>query len=71
MEYIDGIDLQHAVVAAEDRSFYENDSGIDIKGIARAGWRNITGKSNEGASTIRRATLTSPTGTRWSRSSER
>ena len=34
--------VQHAVIAAEDRSFYEN-SGFDPVGIARAGWNSLTG----------------------------
>ncbi|MGH3748688.1 MAG: transglycosylase domain-containing protein, partial [Micromonosporaceae bacterium] len=43
--------LQHAVVATEDRSFYTN-SGIDVKGIFRAAWNNLTDDDTEGASTI-------------------
>ncbi len=34
--------VRHAVIAAEDRSFYDN-SGFDPLGIARAGWNSITG----------------------------
>ena len=41
----------HAVVASEDRSFYEN-SGIDLKGMARALWNNLTGGATQGGSTI-------------------
>jgi membrane peptidoglycan carboxypeptidase len=43
--------VQHAVVTAEDRSFYTN-SGIDVKGIIRAAWNNVTDDDVEGASTI-------------------
>jgi membrane peptidoglycan carboxypeptidase len=43
--------VQHAVVTAEDRTFYTN-NGIDTKGIARAAWNNITDDDVEGASTI-------------------
>jgi membrane peptidoglycan carboxypeptidase len=43
--------LQHAVIAAEDRSFYEND-GVDVAGIVRAAWNNFTGGERQGASTI-------------------
>lgn len=43
--------VQHAVVSAEDRSFYKN-SGIDFKGIMRAAWNNVTDDDTEGASTI-------------------
>ena len=34
--------VQHAVIAAEDRTFYEN-SGFDPVGIARAAWSTIRG----------------------------
>jgi len=44
-------DVQHAVLAAEDRGFYEN-SGISPSGIARAAWNNIIGGDLQGASTI-------------------
>ncbi len=44
--------LIHAVLAAEDSSFYTN-PGIDILGIARAAWVDIlTGRKAQGASTI-------------------
>lgn len=43
--------VQHAVVSAEDRKFYQHD-GIDFAGIARAAWNNITGGDLQGASTI-------------------
>jgi len=45
------LDVQHAVVATEDNSFYTN-SGVDYKGIARAAWNNFTGGETQGASTI-------------------
>ncbi|CAN5853024.1 hypothetical protein BH20ACT6_BH20ACT6_15480 [soil metagenome] len=43
--------MQQAVIAAEDRTFYDN-VGIDVKGIVRAGYNNLRGKSTQGASTI-------------------
>ncbi|VEI13328.1 transglycosylase domain-containing protein [Trueperella bialowiezensis] len=43
--------LQHAVIASEDASFYEN-SGIDLRGIARAFWNNVQGKPLQGGSTL-------------------
>ncbi|MBT8224797.1 MAG: penicillin-binding protein [Dactylosporangium sp.] len=42
---------QHAVVAAEDTTFYKND-GVDYKGILRAAVNNFTGGERQGASTI-------------------
>jgi membrane peptidoglycan carboxypeptidase len=44
-------DVQHAVVAAEDNSFYTND-GVDYKGVVRAAWNNVSGGDRQGASTI-------------------
>ncbi|QOQ39723.1 transglycosylase domain-containing protein [Trueperella pecoris] len=44
-------DLQHAVIASEDSSFYEN-AGVDLRGIARAFWNNIQGKPTQGGSTL-------------------
>ena len=44
-------DMQHAVVAAEDRRFYEH-SGFDVKGFTRAMWTNLTTGSSQGGSTI-------------------
>lgn len=41
----------HAIVASEDRSFYTN-SGIDLKGIARALYTNVTTGSRQGGSTL-------------------
>ncbi|MGK4580992.1 transglycosylase domain-containing protein [Kitasatospora sp. HPMI-4] len=48
--------LRHAVVSAEDRSFYRN-KGVDLKGMLRAAWRNLqgvaaSGKGFQGGSTI-------------------
>jgi membrane peptidoglycan carboxypeptidase len=43
--------MQHAVIATEDRTFYEND-GVDFAGIVRAAWNNVTGGERQGASTI-------------------
>ena len=43
--------VQKAVLAAEDRSFYEN-RGISPTGIARAFWNNLRGDSVQGGSTI-------------------
>ena len=47
--------VQHAVVAAEDRTFYEN-SGIDVKGLGRAAIGNVkavfTGGKKTGGSSI-------------------
>ncbi|MGH8970750.1 MAG: transglycosylase domain-containing protein, partial [Actinomycetes bacterium] len=43
--------VQKAVLAAEDRSFYEN-RGISPSGIARAFWNNLRGESTQGGSTI-------------------
>lgn len=43
--------VQKAVLAAEDRSFYEN-RGISPTGIVRAFWNNLRGGSTQGGSTI-------------------
>jgi membrane peptidoglycan carboxypeptidase len=43
--------VQDAVIAAEDRSFWDN-QGIDPKGIVRAAFNNATGGDTQGASTI-------------------
>ncbi|MBV7363151.1 transglycosylase domain-containing protein [Actinomycetaceae bacterium TAE3-ERU4] len=40
-----------AVVASEDRTFFEN-NGVDLKGIARAFWNNLRGGKRQGASTL-------------------
>jgi 1A family penicillin-binding protein len=42
--------IAQAIVAIEDRRFYEH-SGVDLRGILRAAWRN-TGGAREGGSTI-------------------
>ena len=45
-------DLQNAFVAVEDNRFYDH-MGIDLKGILRAAWANISGRTiSEGGSTI-------------------
>ena len=44
-------DLQNAVVAAEDRTFWTN-HGIDPKGIIRAAFNDARGGATQGASTI-------------------
>ncbi|MFI7402274.1 transglycosylase domain-containing protein [Streptomyces sp. NPDC049541] len=43
--------MQHAVVAAEDRTFYSN-KGVDARGILRAAWSTVTGGGLQGGSTI-------------------
>ncbi len=43
--------VQDAMIAAEDRTFWEN-KGIDPKGILRAAFSNATSSSTQGASTI-------------------
>ena len=43
--------LAKAVVAIEDRRFYEH-RGIDLRGIARAAFNNVSGSEVEGGSTI-------------------
>ncbi len=43
--------VKDAIVAAEDRSFYEN-RGVSPGGIARAFWGNLRGESTQGGSTI-------------------
>lgn len=40
-----------SVVASEDRTFFEN-SGVDLRGIARALWNNIRGRPIQGGSTL-------------------
>jgi membrane peptidoglycan carboxypeptidase len=42
---------RHAILAAENRSFY-SDPGISFTGILRAAWNNVTGGSTQGGSTI-------------------
>lgn len=43
--------VKKGTVATEDERFYEH-NGVDLQGIARALWVNITGTGYEGASTI-------------------
>ncbi|MFG3439118.1 transglycosylase domain-containing protein [Nonomuraea sp. NPDC047897] len=43
--------VRDAVIAAENRSFYE-DAGVSIKGTGRALWSTITGQQLQGGSTI-------------------
>ena len=45
------LDVQHAILAAEDRDFYEH-GGISPLGIGRAAVNNVTGGSTQGGSTI-------------------
>jgi membrane peptidoglycan carboxypeptidase len=45
------LSLQHAVLAAEDRQFYEH-GGFSLPGIVRAAWNDLRGGSLEGGSTI-------------------
>jgi membrane peptidoglycan carboxypeptidase len=45
------VDVQHAVLAAEDRTFYEH-GGVSPLGIGRAVLNNLTGGSTQGGSTI-------------------
>lgn len=44
-------EIKDAIVAAEDRTFWTN-SGIDIKGMARALWNILRGQDIQGGSTI-------------------
>ncbi|MFC8599033.1 transglycosylase domain-containing protein [Isoptericola sp. NPDC057191] len=41
----------NAVVASEDKTFWTN-SGVDVKGIARAAYTNLTSGTTQGASTL-------------------
>ncbi|TAK70321.1 MAG: penicillin-binding protein [Actinomycetota bacterium] len=45
------VTAQHAVLAAEDRDFYDH-GGFSPAGIVRAAWNNLTGGSTQGGSTI-------------------
>ena len=45
------ITVQHAVLAAEDRDFYDH-GGFSPVGIGRAVWNNVSGGSTQGGSTI-------------------
>ncbi|WP_433434579.1 transglycosylase domain-containing protein [Nonomuraea sp. CA-141351] len=43
--------VRDAVIAAENRSFYE-DGGVSVKGTARAVWSTVSGQQLQGGSTI-------------------
>jgi penicillin-binding protein 1A len=43
--------LRHAIVAAEDRRFYEH-HGVDLRALARAVWADVRGRPVQGGSTI-------------------
>ncbi len=43
--------VQRALIAGEDKNFYQH-HGIDITGIARAAWNNLTGGETQGGSTV-------------------
>ena len=45
------LNMQHAAVSAEDRTFYSN-QGVSIRGTIRAGWQTLTGNGLQGGSTI-------------------
>ncbi|WP_413753536.1 penicillin-binding protein [Streptomyces sp. R-74717] len=45
------LDVQHAVLAAEDRNFY-SEPAVDLTAMARAAWNTLTGKGKQGGSTI-------------------
>jgi membrane peptidoglycan carboxypeptidase len=45
------VNMQNAIVAAEDHKFYEH-NGVDVKGLARAFVNNNNGGSKQGASTL-------------------
>ncbi|GAA1652042.1 transglycosylase domain-containing protein [Catellatospora bangladeshensis] len=44
-------EVKAALIAGEDKNFFHH-SGIDLWGIARAAWNNLTGGETQGASTI-------------------
>lgn len=44
-------EVQRAVLAAEDRSFYEH-GGISPAGLIRAAWNNVVGGATQGGSTV-------------------
>jgi len=44
--------MQHAIIAIEDKRFYDND-GVDVRGIGRAAWADVaTDQPTQGGSTI-------------------
>src|SRR5690242_18979861 len=44
-------EMRNAIIAVEDRRFWR-DQGVDLRGIARAFFADISGGSTQGASTI-------------------
>jgi penicillin-binding protein 1C len=44
--------LRNATIAAEDRTFYTNPAGINIEGLARAVWGELSGEDRGGGSSI-------------------
>ncbi|TQF05279.1 hypothetical protein E6W39_27385 [Kitasatospora acidiphila] len=44
-------EAQHAVLAAEDRSFYR-EGAVNPSALLRAGWNTLTGQGTQGGSTI-------------------
>ncbi|MBV1853503.1 transglycosylase domain-containing protein [Catellatospora tritici] len=44
-------EVKSALIAGEDKNFFTH-SGIDLWGVARAAWNNLTGGETQGASTI-------------------
>ncbi|MFD0330328.1 transglycosylase domain-containing protein [Streptacidiphilus monticola] len=45
------INMQHAAVSAEDRTFYSN-RGVSVTGMLRAAWDTVKGQGLQGGSTI-------------------
>lgn len=43
--------VRNALIAGEDKNFYSH-KGIDVWGVGRAAWNNLTGGATQGASTI-------------------
>jgi membrane peptidoglycan carboxypeptidase len=43
--------VKQAIVASEDATFWTN-PGVDLRGVLRAAWNNVTGGQTEGASTL-------------------
>ncbi|MFI5934418.1 transglycosylase domain-containing protein [Actinoplanes sp. NPDC051494] len=50
------VNMQNAIVAAEDHQFYEH-NGVDLKGVARAFVNNKNGGAQQGASTLTMQTV--------------
>ncbi|MGW0857196.1 transglycosylase domain-containing protein, partial [Streptomyces sp. NPDC002690] len=44
-------DVQHTVLAAEDRNFY-SERAVDAQAMVRAAWNTVTGQGKQGGSTI-------------------